>query len=277
MTLVKVNQFVIIRTVLLVCCVAFSAPTVAQQRSDVITFGVVPQQSAEKLLKAWGPVMKYLSQSIGQTVRFATAPTIGQFEERCTAGDYDIAYMNPYHYVQFAQNPGYSVLVNQRDKKLKGIFVVRKDSHIKGLSDLQGQTIHLPSPNAFAASLLIQAVLKNSVIEYRTHYAGSHDSVYRNVARGLTKVGAGVVRTFRIQPEGIKSQLRILATTKGYTPHAIAIHPRLHKKQRKALLRALLTVPKDLRSPLKFNPLKQATDEEYNDIRALHLNTVLGK
>jgi len=249
----------------------------AADQRGTLEFGIVPQQSAVKLLKAWGPLIKYLSTKTGRPIRFATAPTIGEFEKRCAAGEYDIAYMNPYHYVRFSKDPGYRVLAHQSHKQLTGIFVVRKDSDLSSLTDLEGATLHFPSPNAFAATLLTQAMLKRNGIRFTPHYAGSHDSVYLNVARGLAESGGGVVRTFQVQPDVLRAQLRILAKTKGYTPHAFAVHPRVDKKLAASITRALLGLPPELRKNLKFKPLKAAVDADYDDVRALGIENPLGR
>lgn len=256
--------------------VFLSVPLSAAPSSEPLVFGIVPQQSAEKLLKAWGPLMHHLSQRLERPIRFATAPSIGEFEARCLAGDYDIAYMNPYHYIRFAKQPGYRVVANQRDKKLTGILVVRQDSPVQTLQDMDGATLHLPSPNAFAASLLIQAELRGEGIDFKPHFAGSHDSVYRNVERGIAQAGGGIVRTFKTQSPAISSQLRILRKTKGYTPHAIAVHPRLDTRLAEKLATALLELPPKLLQPLRFNPLQRATDSDYDDIRALNIEAVIG-
>jgi phosphonate transport system substrate-binding protein len=68
-----------------------------------LSFGVVPQQSATELAKAWIPLFNVLSESAGLGLRFATAPSIPIFEQRLAAGEYDLAYMNPYHYTVFSQ------------------------------------------------------------------------------------------------------------------------------------------------------------------------------
>ncbi len=248
----------------------FANPSYAQQDKDVLVFGIVPQQSAGKLLKAWGPVLKHIEKQVGKKIRFATAPTIGEFENRCLKGQYDLAYMNPYHYVRFAKQPGYYVLANQSNKKLTGVFVVAKDSSAKQLSDLDSMTLHFPSPNAFAASLLPQAELRAAGVNYKPH------SVYRNVARGVAKAGGGIVRTFNAQGKTTSDKLTILKKTKGYTPHAIAAHPRVNKTLAQKVTQALLNLPDELRKPLKFKPLKASTDAEYNDIRALNIDTMLG-
>ena len=251
------------------CVFMFSKSVMALNSKEALIFGVVPQQSTDKLLKDWAPIMRFLRKELQRPVRFASAPTIGEFALRCERGEYDIAFMNPYQYAKYSRKPGYRVLVNQSNKKLSGIIVVTKDSPIKNISDLNHQSIDFPSPNAFASSLLIQSELRKNKITYNPIFSGSHDSVYRNVAFNVSHAGGGIQRTLDAQPEQIKSKLRVLATTKGFTSHAIAVHPRVSPELQQAITKSLLKLPKSMLETLGFNKLQTAKDSDYDDLRTL--------
>lgn len=244
----------------------------ALEDSRALVFGVVPQQTTDKLLKSWQPVMDHLRKTLKRPVRFATAPSISEFEMRSEHGDYDIVYMNPYHYIHLAEKPGFRAIANQSHTRLKGIIVVPIDSAYKSWHDLKGLTLHLPSPNSFAASLLVQAELHARQIDYQPHYVGSHDTVYRNVALHIAHAGGGISRTLTAQPDKIKQHLRVLGITHGYTPHAFAVHPRISAELRIKLTQALLSLPPTVLANLHFKPLQAANDSDYDDIRALGLD-----
>ncbi len=239
-----------------------------------ISFGVVPQQAASKLARKWGPLLARLSEKTGYSFKFSTAKNIPTFEQRLAAGEYDMAYMNPYHYTVFHHSPGYIAFAKEKGKQIKGIVVVRKDSSAQSLKDFEGKTLAFPAPAAFAASVLPRAMLRNSDIDITPKYVSSHDSVYRTVAKGLYPAGGGVVRTFEnIDPE-IRDQLRILWTTNGYTPHAIAAHPRLPREVVANVLVAMQemeTDPRDnpLLDSLNFKGIEAAHNAEWDDVRSL--------
>lgn len=91
-----------------------SALAVESPTAPAYTFGIVPQQSATELTRAWTPVLNALQAKTGLTLRFATAPDIPTFEQRLVAGEYDFAYMNPYHYTVFHHRPGYAVFARKK-------------------------------------------------------------------------------------------------------------------------------------------------------------------
>ncbi|MEZ5933716.1 MAG: phosphate/phosphite/phosphonate ABC transporter substrate-binding protein [Alphaproteobacteria bacterium] len=249
-----------------------SAPVTHAQS---LTFGVVPQQSASRLLEMWSALLEHLSERSGLELKFATATDIPTFESCLAEGAYDIAYMNPYHYVVFHQAGGYAAFARQADSKLKGVLVVRTDSAIAGIEDMARAEIAFPSPAAFGASVLPRAELAERGIAFKARYVKSHDSVYRAVAMGLVPVGGGVVRTFRNVAPEIRDQLKIVYETDAYTPHAFAARLTLSENQIDALADAMVAAARqapDLLRQAGFVALQKASDADWNDIRRLSLD-----
>ncbi|MCF8168026.1 MAG: phosphate/phosphite/phosphonate ABC transporter substrate-binding protein [Rhodoferax sp.] len=251
-------------------------PVQAQGVANALTFGIVPQQSASRLAEEWGPVLTELSRRSGVTLVFRTAPDIPMFEERLSKGDYDLAYMNPYHYVVFHKAPGYLAFAKEKDRRLKGILVVRKDRPYRKVADLTGKTVVFPAPAAFAASILPQAEFARLKIAIDAKFVASHDSVYRAVASGLQEAGGGIQRTFEASPPEIRDTLRVLTETPAYTPHAFAAHPRVPAASLAKVLAAMESLANDevgqkLLLPLAFKGLSGAKDPDWNDIRALDI------
>jgi phosphonate transport system substrate-binding protein len=264
------------------CIPVVSGDQAGAQPRTVLSFGIVPQQAPSKLLESWGPVLRELEADTGYRFVFRTAPDIPTFEQRLATGEYDLAYMNPYHFTVFNRgDEGYQAVAKAADKRIRGILVVRKDAPFESLDELAGETLAFPAPAAFAASVLPRAHLTERGVPFESQYVSSHDSVYKSVARGLYAAGGGVERTFNATEPRVREQLRVLWTTPGYTPHAIAAHPRLSaaivRRVRRALLgmaasgdgrRALL--------PLKVTGFAAAENTDWNDVRALEITTAVG-
>lgn len=253
--------------------VALLAPV---SHAETLTFGIVPQQSAKKLARLWTPITAYLSEKTGKKIIFSTAQDIPTFEKRLLAGEYDIAYMNPYHFTVFNQKPGYSAIAKQRDKLIKGIVVVPKDSAIQSLEELSQSTLSFPSPAAFAASVLPRAKMSQDGINFTPKYVSSHDSVYLTVSRGLFPAGGGVMRTLNNTDPKVRENLRILWTTPGYTSHAIAVHPDFDADLKLKLQTAMVEMESDpqgqqLLKAINFKGVETAEDKDWDDVRALDI------
>ena len=246
-----------------------------------LSFGVVPQQSPTKLALVWGPILARVEAETGIAVRFSTAPDIPTFERRLAQGEYDFAYMNPYHYTVFSRKPGYRALAHARDKHIQGIIVTARAAPYQSLDELAGTTLAFPSPAAFAATILTRAEFDRRGIAISAKYVASHDSVYRSVAQGLYPAGGGVVRTLAAVAPEVREQLRILWTSPTYTPHAIAAHPRVAAAVVAKVQNALIELDqsdagKALIEPLQIKGWQAADDREWDDVRALHI-TLLDK
>jgi len=262
---------------ILISTIIFSLALISlESNADNLTFGIVPQQSAKKLAKLWTPISIYLSKKTGVKILFTTANDIPTFEKRVLAGEYDLAYMNPYHFTVFNQKPGYQAIIKQSDKRIKGILVVAKESPIRSLQDLQGKTLSFPSPAAFAASVLPRAKIQKEGITFSPKYVSSHDSVYLTVSRGLFPAGGGVMRTLKNTDQEVRDKLRVLWTTPGYTPHAIAVHPRLDIGLKNKIQSAFLSMNADpqglaLLKAINFKGTEVANNADWNDVRGLNI------
>jgi len=235
-----------------------------------LSFGIVPQQSAQKIAQTWSPLLNELSRQLHIQVRFHTAPNIPEFEKRLSRREYDIAYMNPYHYTLYSGDKGYSAIAKAKNKKIQGFVLVRKDSHFQSLEDLKDLTIAFPAPAAFAASVLPRAELLSRNIPFEAAYVQNHDSVYINVVRGRYAAGGGVTRTLKGMPIDIQNQLRILWKTNTFTPHAIAVRTNLPDTLTQRIQSALVTlVDTEQLAPLQVEGFTLATDSDWNDVRAL--------
>jgi phosphonate transport system substrate-binding protein len=241
-----------------------------------LSVGVVPQQAASVLAQKWMPLLKHIGEKANVHLVFKTASNIPIFEERCAAGDYDIAYMNPYHYTVFHEQEGYEAIVKRSGSKIKGILVKKRGSGLQTLKDLEGAHLAFPAPRAFAATLLTSAGLSAAGVEFESNYVSSHDSVYLNVARGRFAAGGGIMRTFNSVSAEVRDQLEILWETPEYTPHAFAVHPRVDSESKESVTRALIAMGnydagRALLSPLKIKMLEAAADEDWDDVRGLQI------
>lgn len=246
--------------------------TLSLMASDIV-FGVVPQQSPSILIEKWTPVVNYLSKTTGLNVVLNIEKSIPEFEKNLNNGVYDIAYMNPHHYIVAKEKQGYMALVRDSNM-IVGILVSRKDVTMDAI-DFSKMKYLFPTPLAFAATLLTKYEIdekygididKNCSIKY----VNSHDSVYKGVARGIGDIGGGIERTFNnMEDKETKDKLKIIYTTAPYPSHPIAFHPRLNKEEAKLLGDALFSIPANILDELSMKKLIQIDDNEYNVIRKL--------
>ncbi|MEX0588145.1 MAG: phosphate/phosphite/phosphonate ABC transporter substrate-binding protein [Cyanobium sp.] len=188
--------------------------------------GVVPQLPPRQIIAAWQPLLTAVGQRSGQCFELVVAASIPAFEQQLRSGSLDFAFLNPYHQVMAHKWQGFVPLVRDR-RGLEGLLMVRRDSPVKKISDLQGAVVAFPSPNSFAASLLIRALLARDGVSISPRYVKTHSNVYRSVVFGSSRAGGGVNNTFiRERPE-VQQQLRVLWRTPDFPAHPFSASKRV--------------------------------------------------
>jgi len=244
----------------------------------IYTVGVVPQFETRRLVEIWQPILDQVSKETNLRLVLKSSPSIPEFEKQFSRGEFDIAYMNPYHLIVANKKQGYRPIVRDIGKRLYGIVVVKKESDIKSVKDLNGKKVAFPAPNALGAALMPRAEFSTRYhIDVEEVYAKSHSSVYLNVVLGLVDAGGGVQKTLAQQPEEIRDQLRILYKTVKVSPHPIAVHKRVSKEVRARLTQAFLELgrSKEGRKKLARIPIKQigkTTMKDYSSLRTMGLD-----
>lgn len=239
-----------------------------------LVFGVIPQQSPTELALTWKPIIAYLESTTGEKINLKIERSIVEFERALYNGEYDIAYMNPYHYVIANKRKGYVAQIRDQ-KNIIGIIVVNKTSGITNVKMLKGKKILFPAPDAFAATLLTKyELLKKYGIDIEKEknflYVNSHDSVYKGVTRGIGDAGGGIERTFNsLEDTTTKASLTILYKTDAYPSHPFAFLPSISHNTSAKMRSALLHIPNNLLEPLKMKKLILVNDSEFNSVRGI--------
>ena len=260
---------------LFVCCSALAQQSQSGDAGNVeYSLGIVPQQSSQKLATMWLPLIDYLNAQTGFSITFSTAKDIPTFEDRVAEQEYDLAYINPYHYVVFSDSANYVPLARDAHKRISGIIVVREDSPYTTLQQLHGATLAFPAPAAFAASIIPRGMLAKENISINAQYVNSHDSVYLNVINGLFPAGGGIIRTLEHLPKMQNEKLRILWRSQDFTPHALAVHSRVPEAHRKKILAALIALNDSAENAhllrgINFSGFAEAHDSDWDDVREL--------
>lgn len=251
-------------------------PALAQVSSTQTYYlGIPPQQAPNEIAKRWTPFTHYLSRKTGLSIQLQTAKDIATFQDQLKQGQLDISFINPQTYIQVHQLAGYQAFAKERGGATKGLIIVRKDSLIQDVGQLDRLTMAFAGPTAFTATTLPRNYLKLRRVEVTPQYVVSIDSVYRAVAKGLFQAGGGEARTFGSLDPDLKKELRILWESKPLPPFPFFVHPRIPKDVVARIQRAFLTMDADTQGRailqmLNFKGFEAADDLDYDVVRKMH-------
>ena len=251
-------------------------PAAAAEKN--LRFGVVPQFDARKIQLIWQPILDALEEQTGIHFELVGSPGIPEFERQFMAGDFDLAYLNPYHLVKANDAQGYVPLVRDIGRMLSGIVVAHKDSTIESVQDLDGKRVAFPAPNALGAALIPRTEFgEHYKIDVQPMYVNSHTSVYLNVVTGQAIAGGGVQKTLHAQSAEIQDALKIIYKTPRVAPHPVAAHPRISIETREKITQAFIQLghsreDSGLLSPVPIKEVGLATLDDYEPLRQMGLD-----
>ncbi len=239
-------------------------------------FGVFPYLPLAKIQELFTPMAADFEAKLGRQVRLSSKAEYTAFEEGLNKGIYDIAFVQPFDYVEAHDKHGYLPLA-RRGEDLEGLIVVKQDSPLKSIKDLKGKTVANPPIDA-AVSHLTSMALQEAGINPKTgvkrDYGKSHFSCMQSVLIG-TADACGTAEQALLHFEKEKqmtTRFRILHKTKAISHSVFVVHKRVAKKDRDALLKTILgwsktEEGKKIINNGQFIPFVAARDADYEDVR----------
>ena len=259
-------------------CIAAAALCGAQARAadGPYEFGVFPHLPLAKIQEYFEPIEADFEAKLGRPVRLSSKPTYSSFKEALRKETYDIAFVQPFDYVEAHDKHGYLPLA-RRAVQLEAVILVRPDSPLKSLKDLKGKTIANPPVEA-AVSHLTSLALRDAGINPATgvkrDHGKSHFTCMQAVLIGdADACGTAEQAMMHFQREKqMTTRFRVLHRTPPIAHALFVVHKRVPKRDRDVLLRTIVDWPKTeqgeriVRSG-QFSPFVQARDAEYDTVR----------
>lgn len=180
-----------------------AAPAAAQALVFVVNEGVTYRVSADEIRAKYAPVAADLAKILRQPVTVEPVGDYPTLRRGLAAKEYDVAYVHPAHISMLAmRDSGYKlVAVTKGFQNYAANFIVRSDSALKSLTDLQSSSLGVPDEDSITA-WMVRATMRDTLgtrppTYYYTRY---QDAVPYFVDNNLTKAGAtasgGVVKAW---------------------------------------------------------------------------------
>ncbi|NMM45623.1 phosphate/phosphite/phosphonate ABC transporter substrate-binding protein [Rhodospirillaceae bacterium KN72] len=240
-----------------------------------LIFGVEPTRSERDLTMVWLPLLEHLSVQLGLPIRLATVQDIQSFDACLASGFYDIVYLNPFRYVTAHSRDGYRAIARDDTARVGGLLVVRHDSQIHRLDDLNGRTAAFSTLYSFADSILVRSAIGTAGVRISPVYFQSQAAVYNAVAQGGVAVGGGTPDSFAALDESTRAALRVLYRTQDVAPNAFAVHKALPDNLENGLSDILGSVDSnspDLVGELGISAIVPAQDADWDSLKALAID-----
>lgn len=217
-------------------------------QGEELTVGLVSYDAGEEAITRYTNFNNYLSKKTGAIIRLE--PTFNEMQalERIRSREWSLVFAPPgLAAIAIAQNQYLPLFPLQGDNNLRSVLVVRKNSPIQNLKELQNQTVALgqrgsatgyyfPIYNLYGLTLseIIFAPTPKTVLEW--------------VAQGKATAGAVSKEEFDLYtPQLSQTELRILYTDPhSVPPGVILIGPTIESKSQEQIRRVMSEAPSAL-------------------------------
>ena len=245
--------------------------------NDELVFGSVAMDIPAVMHKRLKPLTKYLSKRLNKKVVLKLSPNMGAAISEAAKGTVDIAYLTPVAYLRAHEKGGAQLIVKTVTKgkaSFKLMIVVKEDSPIKSVKDLQGKSFAFGDERALLQRAVVvgAGVNMDQFKEYR--FIGHYDNIARAVMND--DFDAGILKdTMAYKWEG--KGLRILHASPALPPYNIVASKNVSKEMLKELQRIFLSLDKNNPDHLKvikavdkkYDGFAATSDAEYNVVRKL--------
>lgn len=233
---------------MLLLCALLAGFRPAAGADKPLILGVFPHLTAKQTIETYRPLVTTLKDRLQRDVVVYTARDFRTFVARTRQGEYDILLTAPHLAWLARQDAGYRPLLKYVEP-VHGLLVVRSDSPFNTPDALRGHTIATADAIAVAglaieAGLATQGLRRN--IDYHIMDAGTHTNAVMQVVGKRADAAMVGKHAFKLLPDDLRSQLRVLTETPPLSSLMYLTHPRLRDREAEAVRRALLdfsTIP----------------------------------
>jgi phosphonate transport system substrate-binding protein len=230
-----------------------------------LTIGTISYGSGEEIITQYGKFNRYLAEKTKSHIKLEPAFNENKAIERLEARAWDLVFAPPglaaiaiarYQYVPLFPLVGLS--------NLRSVLIVRKDSPILELKQLQGQTVALGQPGSATGYYFplfnLYGLTLNEVIS-----APTPKTVMEWVAVGKATAGAVSIAEYNLYSSQLQqTQFRILFTDPHYVPSGVVlIGPNVERNRQAYIHKVMNDLPSVLAQEVGYVPNGTIPDYQY--------------
>ena len=215
--------------------------------ADRIKIGFMPYLSAQTIHDRYTPLADHLSWVLDRPVRIVVARNHAHQAELFKKGAIDVAFLGGNPYVRIVEAVGPQPILARfafgGAPHFRSVIIVREDSPLTALEQLQNKRIALGDPHSTLSSevpldLLYQAGLEADDLASITHLS-NHENILYGVLFGAFEAGAVAEEIFM---ENRHRGLRALSYSEPLSTHLFIAHSSLEDADVRAIKERLLTL-----------------------------------
>lgn len=216
------------------------------QAATTYYFSPVNQYGINLTAAYWNPIVNYVSEKSGVKLALKIGRTSADTTSYVLAREVDFTFTN-HLFSPERQQLGWKVFGRRKTPPLHGQIVVRADSGITALSQLAGQDVAFPGPEALISYKMPYAHLLSRDIAIEVVFGGNMDGALAQLFSGQVKAVGGNSQLIEGYARREKHKVRVLWTSEPVYDLALMVAPKVPEPVVKAVTAAFLQMGKDPR------------------------------
>lgn len=262
-----------------VMLLALGAGTVAraQTAETGYRFSPVNQFDIKMMATYWNPIIQYVSAKSGVKLNLKIGRTSADTTAYVLTQEVEFVFSN-HLFSPEREKLGWKVFGRRNSPPIQSEIVVPAGSPITDLSQLRGQEVVFPGPEAFIAYKVPYAHLLNAGIDVQVVFGGNQNGALAQLFAGKVKAAGGNSQLIEGYGHREHRQFRVLWRSEPYYDLALMVSGRVPEKDAQAVAQAFFGMHKDpaglailresdrsvgINDPIAFVPATAADYEAY--------------
>jgi phosphonate transport system substrate-binding protein len=221
-----------------------SLSSIAGAAEQVYAFNVLNQRSVALTAQYWNPILIYVSRKSGVPLELRLAKTAKEATALAETGAFDFLYTNHF-FTPERSRLGFRVIARPAGPGIRSQIVVRKDSSIQSLTDLEGQAVAFPTPDGFSGYWLPMDALLRNKVNVKAVFSGNQEASFSQLKMNV--VAAAGVNSKALDSYARREgfEYRALWTSEVYNDLCIMASPKVPQDKVAAVQATLVNMSRD--------------------------------
>jgi phosphonate transport system substrate-binding protein len=231
---------------LLLCSLAALRPHTAPAQEPAYRFSPVNQFDINLTAAYWNPIIAYVSEKSGVKLGLKIGRTSADTTSFVLAQEVEFVFTN-HLFSPDRERLGWKVFGRRQVPAVQGQIVVPADSPITDISQLQGQDVGFPGPEALIGYKLPYAHLLATDIKINVVFGGNQNAALAQLFAGKVKAVGGNSQLVEGYARREGRKFRVLWQSEPFHDLALMASSRVPDKDVKAVAAAFFSMHRDPR------------------------------
>ncbi|CAK0772655.1 phosphonate transport system substrate-binding protein [Gammaproteobacteria bacterium] len=238
------SSFIAFLILTMLCLVEALWPSLAWAQEAGYRFSPVNQYDINLTAAYWNPIIAYVSEKSGIPLSLKIGRTSADTTSYVLAREVEFVFSN-HLFSPEREKLGWKVFGRRQMPPVRGLLVVPEDSTIIELTQLRGQEVAFPGPEATIGYKFPYAHLLSKGIDIKVVFGGNQNAALAQLFAGKVQAVGGNSQLIEGYAKRENKQFRVLWSSEPIYDLALMVSSKVPEKDLKAIAKAFFSMHQD--------------------------------